>query len=109
MNTIELAEIISKFEMPEGKYVIKKHDEFGESEFYWVVENQNDRSNFLLVNTYHHHGVEDEMSFYAKNGFTYIEPVLRKVKTLEYPKNASDDIFKYLYQTYSVFRIKKEQ
>lgn len=63
MSDTKLAEIVSKFEMPAGDYTIKKHDEFGESELYWIIENRNDKTNYLLVCTYWHPGIEKEAEF----------------------------------------------
>ena len=51
MDDDKLAKIISKFDMPIEKYSIKKNGEFGESEVYWVIQNQNNSAQYLLVNT----------------------------------------------------------
>lgn len=106
MNTIELAEIISKFEMPEGKYVVKEQDEFGESEFYWVVENNDNHLKFLLVCTYWHPGPEKEMNFYKENGIDVKKPILRRFSTLEVAEDEVHPIRKYLFRDlYGLFTL----
>ena len=106
MSDSKLAEIVSKFEMPAGKYVVKKHDEFGESEFYWIIENQDEHLEYLLVNTYWHPGIEKEINFYKENGIFVKKPILRKFKTLEVATDKDDPIRKYLfYDLYALFLI----
>ena len=53
MDNKKIMEIVSKFEMPDGDYIlVRERDEFGEGEFYWVIENISNHSKFLLVCTY---------------------------------------------------------
>ena len=106
MSEAKLDEIISKFEMPSRKYTIKKNDEFGESEFYWVIQNQNNSAQYLLVNTYWHPGLKTEIDFYKKEGFNIKKPIQRRVETLEVPEDKDDAIRKYLYyDLYVIFLI----
>ena len=95
--------ILSKFQMPEGEYVASKGDEFGESEFYWMIENKNTHSKYLLVNTYSHPSSEKEMSYYRKNGFNVKQPILRKIETLDDPNKKNDSEWNYLFSTYAIF------
>ena len=47
MDSLKLRYIISNFQMPKGNYVIvHERDEFGESEFYWTVENEDSKNVF---------------------------------------------------------------
>ena len=39
MGPARLRSIISKFQMPDGEYIVERGDEFGESEFWWVIKN----------------------------------------------------------------------
>lgn len=106
MDNSKLAEIISKFDMPIGKYIIKTNDEFGESEFYWVIQNQNNSAQYLLVNTYWHPGLKTEIDFYKKEGFNIKKPIQRRTETLEFPEDKDDTIRKYLYyDLYAIFLI----
>jgi len=106
MDNNKLAEIISKFEMPDGNYLIQRHGEFGESEKYWTIENKIDHQLFLLVCTYWHPGFEKEAVFYKENGFNIKKQIPRKIDTFEIPSDKDDPIRKFLYyDLYSLFLI----
>ena len=106
MDDDKLAKIISKFDMPIEKYSIKKNGEFGESEVYWVIQNQNNSAQYLLVNTYWHPGLKTEIDFYKKEGFNINKPIQRRTETLEVPEDKNYPIIKYLYyDLYAIFLI----
>lgn len=106
MDKAKMQEIISKFRMPNGEYTIIKHDEFGESEFYWEIEHVKSRKRFLLMNTYWHPGPEEEAKFYRENGYNVKKPILRKFETLEVPEDKDDPRRKYMYyDLYSIFEL----
>ena len=106
MTESELSEIISKYQMPEGRYSVEEKGSFGESEFFWVIKNQSTNQKYLLVNTYSHHGVEAEVEYYREEGFDNLEAIPRKIKTLEKVSDADDEIFKYLFGLFSIFEIR---
>ncbi len=107
MDRIKLNEIIAKFQMPEGEYVIIEHGEFGESELYWVIENEKERTKFLLINSYWHPGLEKEIDFYREKGFNIEKPILRKPETIETSENKKDSRTKYLFLfLYVIFQLK---
>ena len=106
MTENELSEVISKYQMPEGRYSVEQEGSFGESEFFWVIKNQLTNQKYLLMNTYSHHGVEDEVECYREEGFDNLEAIPRKIETLENASDADDEISKYLFGMYSIFEIK---
>ena len=106
MTENELSEVISKYQMPEGRYSVAQEGSFGESEFFWVIKNQSTNQKYLLVNTYSHHGVESEIECYREGGFDNLEAIPRKIETLENASDADDEISKYLFGMYSIFEIK---
>ena len=106
MSESELSEVVSKYQMPEGRYLIEREGSFGESEFFWVIKNQLTNQKYLLMNTYSHHGVEDEVEYYREEGFDNLEAIPRKIETLENASDADDEISKYLFGMYSIFEIK---
>ena len=106
MTENELSGIISKYQMPEGRYSVEQEGSFGESEFFWVIKNQLTNQKYLLMNTYSHHGVEDEVEYYRGEGFDNLEAIPRRIKTLENASDADDEISKYLFGMYSIFEIK---
>ena len=106
MTENKLSGIISKYQMPEGRYSVEQEGSFGESEFFWVIKNQLTNQKYLLMNTYSHHGVEDEVEYYREEGFENLEAIPRKIETLENTSDADDEIFKYLFGLYSIFEIK---
>ena len=106
MTENELSEIISKYQMPEGRYSLVEEGSFGESEFFWVIKNESTNKKYLLMNTYSHHGVEAEAEYYREEGFDNLEAIPRRIKTLEKASDADDEIFKYLFGFYSIFEIK---
>ena len=83
MTENELSEVISKFQMPEGRYLIEQEGSFGRGEFFWIIKNQSTNQKYLLMNTYSHHGVEAELECYP-----------------------DDEISKYLFGMFSLFEIK---
>lgn len=106
MDKAKMQEIISKFRMPDGEYAIIKHDEFGESEFYWEIEHVKSRKRFLLMNTYWHPGPEEEAKFYHENDYNVKKAILRKFETLEVPEDKDDPRRKYMYyDLYSIFEL----
>lgn len=106
MDNSKLGEIISKFEVPTEKYIIEKYGEFGESELYWIIESQESHLKYLLVSTYWHPGVEEEINFYKENGIIIKKPILRKPETLEVIEDKMDPIRKYIYyDIYALFLI----
>ena len=106
MSKDELKEVISKYQLPIGNYSIKKEGNFGESEFFWVIKNKTTNKEYLLVNTYSHHGIEDEIRCYQQGGFNSLEPIPRKIETLEVKSDTNGEIYKYLFGLYSIFEIK---
>ena len=106
MTENELSEVISKFQMPEGRYSIEQEGSFGRGEFFWIIKNQSTNQKYLLMNTYSHHGVEAELEYYREEGFDNLEAIPRKIETLEIPSDAEDEISKYLFGFYSIFEIK---
>ena len=106
MTESKLSNIISKYQMPEGRYLVEQEGSFGESEFFWVIKNQLTNQKYLLMNTYSHHGVEDEVEYYREEGFDNLEAIPRKIETLENASDADDEISKYLFGMYSIFEIK---
>ena len=108
MDNKKIMEIVSKFEMPDGDYIlVRERDEFGEGECYWVIENISNHSKFLLVCTYWHPGVEQEIEFYQKNGFNIQKPILRKYDTLEVREDKNNPTRRYLfYDLYALFEIR---
>ena len=106
MTENKLSGIISKYQMPEGRYSVEQEGSFGESEFFWVIKNQLTNQKYLLMNTYSHHGVEDEVEYYREEGFDNLEAIQRKIETLENASDADDEISKYLFGMYSIFEIK---
>ena len=106
MTENELSGIISKYQMTEGRYSLEEEGSFGESEFFWVIKNQSTNKKYLLVNTYSHHGVEDEVEYYREEGFDNLEAIPRKIETLENASDAEDEISKYLFEMYSIFEMK---
>ena len=106
MTENELSEVISKFQMPEGRYSIEQEGSFGRGEFFWIIKNQSTNQKYLLMNTYSHHGVEAELECYREGGFENLEAIPRRIETLEIPSDAEDEISKYLFGFYSIFEIK---
>jgi hypothetical protein len=106
MTENELSEVISKFQMPEGRYLIEQEGSFGRGEFFWIIKNQSTNQKYLLMNTYSHHGVEAELECYREGGFENLEAIPRRIETLEIPSDAEDEISKYLFGFYSIFEIK---
>ena len=106
MTENELSEIISKYQMTEDRYSVEEEGSFGESEFFWVIQNQSTNKKYLLVNTYSHHGVESELECYREGGFDNLEAIPRRIETLENASDADDEIFKYLFGMYSIFEMK---
>ncbi len=106
MSESRLSDVISKYQMPEGRYSVEGEGSFGESEFFWVIKNQSTNQKYLLVNTYSHHGVEAELECYREGGFENLEAIPRRIETLEIPSDAEDEISKYLFGFYSIFEIK---
>ena len=106
MKPAKLQSVISMFQMPEGEYFLRGNGEFGESELFWVIKNQNTEANYLLVNTYSHHGAEKEMEFYRDNGFDVVKPILRRFETLENPDDKNDPKENYLFGMYAIFELK---
>ena len=106
MTENKLSEIISKYQMPEGRYLVAQEGSFGESEFFWIIKNESTNKKYLLMNTYSHHGVEDEVKYYREEGFDNLEAIPRKIETLELASDADDEISKYLFGMYSIFKIK---
>ena len=80
MTESELSEVISKYQMPEGRYLVEQEGSFGESEFFWVIQNQLTNQKYLLMNTYSHHGVEAEVKFYRECGFDNLRLSQEKLK-----------------------------
>ncbi len=106
MNQSKLDEIISKFQMPEGEYIIIEHGEFGESELYWVIENKKGHAKFLLVDSYWHPVLEKEINFYKENGFNVARPILRKPETIEPSEDKKDLRTEYLFLfLYAIFEL----
>ena len=105
MKPTRLRSVLSKFQMPDGEYVVEKGDEFGESELWWVIKNLSNGMRFLLVNTYSHPNLENEMAFYRENGFNVKKPILRKLETLKRPRDKDDPEWNYLFWTYAVFEL----
>ena len=106
MNESRLSDVISKYQMPEGRYLVEGEGSFGESEFFWVIKNQSTNQKYLLMNTYSHHGVEAEVEYYREEGFDNLEAIPRRIETLEIASSADDEISKYLFGMYSLFEIK---
>ena len=106
MTENKLSGIISKYQMPEGRYSIEQEGSFGRGEFFWIIKNQSTNQRYLLMNTYSHHGVEDEVEYYREEGFDNLEAIPRKIETLENASDADDEISKYLFGMYSIFEIK---
>ena len=106
MTENELSEVISKFQMPEGRYLIEQEGSFGRGEFFWIIKNQSTNQKYLLMNTYSHHGVEAELECYREGGFENLEAIPRRIETLEIPSDVEDEISKYLFGFYSIFEIK---
>lgn len=106
MSENELSEVILKFQMPEGRYLIEQEGSFGRGEFFWIIKNQSTNQKYLLMNTYSHHGVEAELECYREEGFDNLEAIPRRIETLEIPSDAEDEISKYLFGFYSIFEIK---
>ena len=40
MTENELSEVISRFQMPQGRYLIEQEGSFGRGEFFWIIKNQ---------------------------------------------------------------------
>ena len=106
MSESRLSDVISKYQMPEGRYSVEGEGSFGESEFFWVIKNQSTNQKYLLVNTYSHHGVEAELECYREGGFENLEAIPRRIETLEIASCADDEISKYLFGMFSLFEIK---
>ena len=106
MTENELSEVISKFQMPEGRYLIEQEGSFGRGEFFWIIKNQSTNQKYLLMNTYSHHGVEAELECYREGGFENLEAIPRRIETLEIASYADDEISKYLFGMFSLFEIK---
>jgi hypothetical protein len=106
MSESRLSDVISKYQMPEGRYSVEGEGSFGESEFFWVIKNQSTNQKYLLVNTYSHHGVEAELECYREGGFENLEAIPRRIETLEIASDADDEISKYLFGMFSLFEIK---
>ena len=106
MSESRLSDVISKYQMPEGRYSLVEEGSFGESEFFWVIKNQSTNQKYLLVNTYSHHGVEAELECYREGGFENLEAIPRRIETLEIASDADDEISKYLFGMFSLFEIK---
>ena len=106
MSESRLSDVISKYQMPEGRYSVEGEGSFGESEFFWVIKNQSSNQKYLLVNTYSHHGVEAELECYREGGFENLEAIPRRIETLEIASDADDEISKYLFGMFSLFEIK---
>ena len=106
MTENELSEVISRFQMPQGRYLIEQEGSFGRGEFFWIIKNQSTNQKYLLMNTYSHHGVEAELECYREEGFSNLEAIPRRIETLEIPSDAEDEISKYLFGFYSIFEIK---
>lgn len=106
MTESRLSDVISKYQMPEGRYSVEGEGSFGESEFFWVIKNQSTNQKYLLVNTYSHHGVEAELECYREGGFENLEAIPRRIETLEIACYADDEISKYLFGMFSLFEIK---
>ena len=106
MSESRLSDVISRYQMPEGRYSVEGEGSFGESEFFWVIKNQLTNQKYLLVNTYSHHGVEAELEYYREEGFDNLEAIPRRIETLEIASDADDEISKYLFGMYSLFEIK---
>ena len=106
MTENELSEVISKFQMPEGRYLIEQEGSFGRGEFFWIIKNQSTNQKYLLMNTYSHHGVEAELECYREEGFDNLDAIPSRIETLEIPSDAEDEISKYLFGFYSIFEIK---
>ncbi len=106
MSESRLSDVISKYQMPEGRYSVEEEGSFGESEFFWVIKNQSTNQKYLLVNTYSHHGVEAELECYREGGFENLEAIPRRIETLEIASDADDEISKYLFGMFSLFEIK---
>lgn len=45
MSESRLSDVISKYQMPEGRYSVEGEGSFGESEFFWVIKNQSTNQN----------------------------------------------------------------
>ena len=104
MDKEKLKEILSKFQMPQGEYSIESEGDFGESENYWVIAEEETNAKYLLVSTYWHPGIEKEMDFYRKNGFNVKNPILRDFGSLEVAADKDDPNLKYQYFCeYSIF------
>ena len=95
MSESRLSDVISKYQMPEGRYSVEGEGSFGESEFFWVIKNQSTNQKYLLVNTYSHHGVEAELECYREGGFENLEAIPRRIETLEIASYTDDEISKY--------------
>lgn len=106
MSESRLSDVISKYQMPEGRYSVEGEGSFGESEFFWVIKNQSTNQKYLLVNTYSHHGVEAELECYREGGFENLEAIPRRIETLEIASYTDDEISKYLFGMFSLFEIK---
>ena len=106
MSESRLSDVISKYQMPEGRYSIEGEGSFGESEFFWVIKNQSTNQKYLLVNTYSHHGVEAELECYREGGFENLEAIPTRIETLEIASYEDDEISKYLFGMFSLFEIK---
>ena len=107
MDSLKLRYIISNFQMPKGNYVIvHERDEFGESEFYWIIENEDSKKRFLLVCSYWHPSKKDEIRFYEKHGFTIKNVILRKYsETFNNKKKRDTDAEYLLGDMYAIFEI----
>lgn len=106
MSQSRLMSVLPMFRMRKGEYIVEKSSEFGESEFYWVIRYEATGERFLLVNTYSHHGAVEEIRYYEENGFEIDEVILRKNATLEKPKYKNNPKHNYLFEMYSLFRLK---
>lgn len=107
MSEAKLDEIISKFEMPSDRYSIINEKQLGESEDVFIVKNTETGQKFLIARTYFHPSIEQEMKFYQDNNLDVVEPVIRKLETLDFPEDANHPNRKYLFQDYySIFKLK---
>ncbi len=105
MVTIDIEDILSKFQIPKGNYQIIKEDELDESEFIFIIEEQTSKKQYLLSSTYYHPGIKEESNFYKQHGYEVKNPIQRLTGTLEVATDKDDSFYKFLYISHTLFEL----
>ena len=103
----QLKNILYKFQIPKDKYIIVSSDEPDIDEFVYVIRNEADTIRFLLTNSIFRVDFLKERVYYEHLGYCLGKMVPRRINTLEIKSDKDDPVFGFLYDSFSLYELKK--